>query len=75
MDWFRPVFLEGYSEVRTLPAEHLKIIDLFIGSRFADFTLWGTAFITRDPGRAKEHTAWRDDSGEKLCRYWEQVIR
>jgi len=72
MGWFRPVFLESYNEIRTLSDEQIKYIDLFIGTRFADFTLWGTAFITHDPGRAKEHTAWRDESGEKLRRYFDE---
>jgi Ser/Thr protein kinase RdoA (MazF antagonist) len=72
MSWFRPVFLEGYSEIRPLSDEQFKYIDLFIGTRFADFTLWGTAFITHDPGRAKEHTTWRNDSGEKLRRYFDE---
>ena len=72
MAWFRPVFLEGYTEIRPLKDEQLKTIDLFIGTRFADFTLWGTAFISHDPGRAKEHRAWRDESGEKLRRYFDE---
>jgi Ser/Thr protein kinase RdoA (MazF antagonist) len=72
MDWFRPVFLEGYTATHILPDEQIKYLDLFIATRFADFTLWGTVFITHDPGRAKEHTAWRDESGEKLRRYFDE---
>jgi Ser/Thr protein kinase RdoA (MazF antagonist) len=72
MSWFREVFLDGYTETHTLPNEYIKYLDLFIATRFADFTLWGTAFIVHDPARAKEHTAWRDESGDKLLRYFEE---
>ena len=72
MSWFREVFLDGYTQTHSLTNEHLKYLDLFIGTRFADFTLWGTAFIVHDPARAESHTAWRNDSGEKLRRYFDE---
>jgi len=72
MEWFREVFMTGYAETNTLPDEQLKYIDLFIATRFADFTLWGTSFIKNDPGRANEHEDWRDESGDSLLRYIEE---
>ncbi len=72
MSWFREVFLDGYFETNSIPAEKLKYLDTFIATRFADFTLWGTAFIKSDPARAKEHEAWRNESGDSLLRYFEE---
>jgi len=73
MDWFRDVFLDGYFEINSLSNKQLKYQDLFIATRFADFTLWGTAFIKEDPARIKEHGAWRDESGDSLLRYFERL--
>jgi Ser/Thr protein kinase RdoA (MazF antagonist) len=69
--WIRDSFLEGYSEIRTLPGEQLEHLELFTGGRHCDFTLWGTAFIKNDPGRAIEHEQWRNESGDNLLRYFE----
>jgi Ser/Thr protein kinase RdoA (MazF antagonist) len=69
--WIRDAFLEGYSEIRTLPGEQLEHLELFTGGRNCDFTLWGTAFIKNDPGRAIEHEAWRNEAGDNLLRYFE----
>jgi Ser/Thr protein kinase RdoA (MazF antagonist) len=71
--WVRESFLEAYLEVHSLPEEQLKYLDLFTAGRFADFTLWGTAFIKGDPGRKAEHTAWRDESGDQLVRFFEEM--
>jgi len=73
MGWFRDVFFEGYGETHSLPNKQLEYIDLFIATRFADFTLWGTAFIKNDPARAKEHEAWRNESGDSLLRYFNEM--
>jgi Ser/Thr protein kinase RdoA (MazF antagonist) len=73
MDWFREVFFEGYAETNSLAAEQYEYIDLFIATRFADFTLWGTSFIKNDPARAKEHEAWRNESGDSLVRYFQEL--
>ncbi len=72
MCWFRDEFLNGYNEIHSLSDKQLKYLDLFIATRFADFTLWGTAFLKDDPARAKEHEEWRNESGDKLLRYFEE---
>jgi Ser/Thr protein kinase RdoA (MazF antagonist) len=73
MQWVKDVFLDGYLAERSLPNEQLKHLDLFMACRYADFTLWGTAFIQHDPGMAEEHTAWRDESGDLLVNYIESL--
>jgi len=69
--WIRDAFLEGYSEIRTLPEEQLEYLDLFTGGRYCDFTLWGTEFIQNDPARAAQHEQWRNEAGDNLLRYFE----
>jgi Ser/Thr protein kinase RdoA (MazF antagonist) len=68
--WIRDAFLEGYSQIRTLPDEQTQHLALFTGGRFCDFTLWGTAFIKNDPARTAEHEQWRNEAGDNLLRYF-----
>ncbi len=67
-NWFKEAFLDGYLRVRSLPESQLKHLDLFMATRFADLTLWGTAFIKRDPRMREHHETWRNHAGENLLR-------
>lgn len=70
--WQRDAFLEGYTQVRTLPESQLRHVDLFMAAQFATVVLWASAFILDDPARQAEHEAWRDGDGVKLLRYFER---
>jgi len=70
--WQRDAFLEGYTQVRMLPASQLRHLDLFIAAQYATVVLWASAFIRDDPARQSEHQAWRDEEGAKLLRYLER---
>jgi Ser/Thr protein kinase RdoA (MazF antagonist) len=72
LGWRRDALLEGYTQVRTLPDEQLKQIDLFMAAQYATMVLWSTAFILHDPAMEKEHEEWRTREGEKLLRYFER---
>jgi Ser/Thr protein kinase RdoA (MazF antagonist) len=66
----RDAFYEGYAQVRTLPEAQWQLLDLFVATQFATMLLWASAFLKDDPGRSAEHTPWRNESGEKLLRYF-----
>jgi Ser/Thr protein kinase RdoA (MazF antagonist) len=72
--WYgqRDAFLEGYAQVRTLPASQLRHLDLFVAAQYATGVLWASSFIRDDPVRRTEHEAWRDESGAMLLRYLER---
>ena len=64
--------LAGYAEVRTLPEEQLRHLDLFMAAQYATMVLWSTAFIAHDPAMQAEHAQWRDREGNKLLRFFER---
>jgi Ser/Thr protein kinase RdoA (MazF antagonist) len=70
--WQRDAFLEGYTQVRTLPESQLRHLDLFMAAQYATIVLWASAFIRDDPVRQTEHEAWRDDNGAELLRYFQR---
>jgi len=72
LGWRKDALMDGYSQVRTLPDEQLKQIDLFMAGQYATMVLWSTVFILHDPAMEKEHNAWRTRDGEKLLRYFER---
>jgi len=65
----RDAFLDGYAQVRTLPDEQLKHLDLFMAGQYAQLLIWASAFIRRDPARRIQHEAWRNREGNHLLRY------
>jgi Ser/Thr protein kinase RdoA (MazF antagonist) len=71
--WYRQrdAFLNGYTQVHSLPDTQLCHLDLFLAIDYATGVLWGTAFMRDDPGRESEHAAWRHENGVKLLRYFE----
>ena len=73
-DWerMRDAFYEGYAQSAPCPRRSGRLLDLFVATQFATMLLWASAFLKDDPGRASEHTPWRDYSGEKLLRYFNQ---
>ncbi len=72
-DRFRDAFYDGYESVRTLPPEQWKLLDLFIATQYATMLLWASAFLHQDPKRADEYIPWRDDSGNRLLRYFDMT--
>lgn len=70
--WRRDAFLDGYSQVRTLPESQLRHLDLFMAAQYATMVLWASLFIRNDPARRAEHEAWRDEDGARLLRYFER---
>jgi Ser/Thr protein kinase RdoA (MazF antagonist) len=70
-DWprLRDAFLDGYAQVRALPASQLAQLDLFVAERYAELTLWGTAHIRYEPQLRLEHEKWRNAAGDNLVRY------
>jgi Ser/Thr protein kinase RdoA (MazF antagonist) len=72
--WYgqRDAFLEGYTQVRTLPKSQLQHLELFMAAQYATVVLWASAFIRDDPARQAEHEGWRDENGTELLRYLEQ---
>ena len=70
-DRFRDEFFDGYSAIRTLPNEQWKLLDLFIATQYATMLLWSSAFLIQDPQRADEYIPWRDDSGNRLLKYFD----
>lgn len=71
-DWerMRDSFYDGYARFRTLPETQWKLLDLFVAAQFATMLLWASAFLKRDQARAAEYEPWRNESGEKLLRYF-----
>jgi Ser/Thr protein kinase RdoA (MazF antagonist) len=69
--WKRDAFLDGYTQVHTLPEEQLRYLDLFIAADNATGVLWATSFIRNEPLRQSEHEDWRNEAGTKLLRYLE----
>ncbi len=71
-EWYRrrDAFLNGYGEIRTLPASQLDQLDLFMAAQYATGVLWASQFIHDDPARQSEHEAWRDENGALLLRYF-----
>jgi Ser/Thr protein kinase RdoA (MazF antagonist) len=63
-------FLDGYAQVRTLPDEQLKHLDLFMAGQYAQLLIWASAFIRHDPARRTQHEAWRNREGNNLLRYF-----
>jgi Ser/Thr protein kinase RdoA (MazF antagonist) len=72
LGWRKDALLVGYTQVRTLPDEQLKHINLFMAAQHATMVLWSTVFILHDPAMEKEHEEWRTREGEKLLRYFER---
>jgi Ser/Thr protein kinase RdoA (MazF antagonist) len=68
----RDAFLEGYAQVRTLPASQLRHLDLFLAVQYATAVLWASLFLRDDPARQAQHEAWRDGEGVHLLRYVER---
>ena len=66
----RDAFITGYQSERILPAEQWSLLDLFIAAQYATMLIWSSAFLLHDPNRANEYCPWRDDSGEKMLRYF-----
>ncbi|MEW5868539.1 MAG: phosphotransferase [Chloroflexota bacterium] len=73
-DWerMRDAFREGYARVRSLPEAQWAQLDLFVATQFATMLLWASAFLKHDPCRVAEYVPWRDESGEKLLRYFQR---
>ena len=73
-DWERKrdAFYQGYQSVRPLPAEQWRLLDLFIATQYATMLIWACAFLHNDPQRADEYLPWRDDSGERMLKYFAQ---
>jgi Ser/Thr protein kinase RdoA (MazF antagonist) len=70
--WQRDAFLEGYTQVRTLPDGQLQRLDLFMAVQYATAVLWASHFIQDQPGRKIEHEKWRDEEAIGLLRYAER---
>ncbi len=68
----RDAFLEGYTQIRTLPESQLEHLDLFMATQYATMILWASLFIRNDPARRAEHEEWRDRDGARLLRYLER---
>ena len=66
----RDAFFEGYESIRSLPENQWAMLDLFIAIQYATMLLWASAFLQHDPKRADEYIPWRDDSGQKLLKYF-----
>ena len=52
---YRKALLQGYTEIRSIPAEQLKQLELFLAAIRAMEIFWGTASILRFP----DSTYWR----------------
>jgi Ser/Thr protein kinase RdoA (MazF antagonist) len=70
--WSRDAFLEGYTQVRTLPESQLMHLDLFMATQYATMVLWASLFIKIDPAMRAEHEKWRERDGRKLLRYFDR---
>lgn len=66
----RDAFYNGYVEVRPLPDDQWGMLDLFIATQYATMLLWASAFLKSDPKRVDEYVPWRDDSGNRLLKYF-----
>ena len=66
----RDAFYEGYQAVRCLPEQQWALLDLFIATQNATMLLWASAFLQHDPKRTDEYVPWRDDSGERVLRFF-----
>jgi Ser/Thr protein kinase RdoA (MazF antagonist) len=67
--WIRDALLEGYTEIRSLPASQLAHLDLFMAAQYAVLTLWGTAFIRSIPKLRGVHEKWRNRGGDNLIHF------
>jgi Ser/Thr protein kinase RdoA (MazF antagonist) len=60
---YREALLEGYTEIRSIPAEQLKQLELFLAAIRAMEIFWGTASVMRFPDSTywikRRDTAWR----------------
>lgn len=68
----RDAFLDGYTQLHTLPESQVQHLDLFIATQYATTVLWASLFMKNEPTRQKEHKAWRDKDGIMLLRYFER---
>ena len=68
----RDTFLEGYTQMHTLPDEQLEQLDLFMAMPHATNVLWASAFLQEDPAMTAENEKWRDKDGENLLRYFKE---
>jgi Ser/Thr protein kinase RdoA (MazF antagonist) len=68
----RDAFYEGYTAIRSLSESQWYLLDLFVATQFATMLLWASAFLTHEPERAGEYVPWRDDSGQRLLRYFDR---
>jgi Ser/Thr protein kinase RdoA (MazF antagonist) len=59
---FRGALLEGYGEIRWLPEEHLRHLDLFAAAFYIYWSLWATGMI-------KRHPCYRREFKRRLERY------
>ena len=66
----REAFFDGYTQVRTLPDEQYRRLELFMAAQCATMVLWSTAFIKNDPAMIAEYEPWRTKEGTKLLRYF-----
>ena len=66
----RDAFYEGYAAIRRLPDEQWGMLDLFIATQYATMLIWASAFLKHDPKRVDEYVPWRDESGERLLKYF-----
>jgi Ser/Thr protein kinase RdoA (MazF antagonist) len=71
-DWerMRDAFHAGYQSVLSLPNSQWALLDLFIATQYATMLIWACAFLQHDPSRADEYVPWRDDSGERMLKYF-----
>jgi Ser/Thr protein kinase RdoA (MazF antagonist) len=68
----RDAFYEGYTAIRPLPEAQWCLLDLFIATQYGTMLLWASAFLARDPERAGEYVPWRDESGQRLLKYFDR---
>ena len=68
----RDAFFDGYAQIRTLPENQFKFLDLFMAAQCATMVLWSTMFIQNDPALQNEYEAWRKKEGLKLLRYFNE---
>ncbi|MEW5826299.1 MAG: phosphotransferase [Candidatus Bipolaricaulota bacterium] len=67
-DWpaLRQAFIEGYQEVRDLPSDQAKHLDLFIAAWHAYEILWAAAMVERYPQNREGNIAWMTEAGRNL---------
>lgn len=67
-DWpaLRQAFIEGYQEVRDLPADQWKHLNVFIAAWHAYEILWSGAMIEQHPQHREGSIAWMTQAGEHL---------